>query len=665
MTDVLGVDVGGTFTDFCYLRDGVVHAAKRPSTPSNPADAILAGLAEQGWQPTRVVHGSTVATNTVLERTGARVALITTRGFRDLLVIGRQTRPKLYDLEPSRPPPLVGRDLSFEVDERVAASGEVLTALADAEIERVVAQVVAAKPDAVAVCLLFSYLHPEHEARLGRALRKAGLEVSLSHEVLPEPREFERASTTVLNAYVAPRMHAYLSQLESRLAEAGSKDLAIVQSNGGTLTPAQAGTLAARTLLSGPAAGVAGAFIGASQAGYDQIVTLDIGGTSTDVSLCPGRIPFTSEWSINELPVRLPAVDVQTVGAGGGSIAWLDEGGALHIGPQSAGAVPGPAAYGAGGPATVTDAHLVLGRLAESSFLNGEFPVDAAAAEAALSGLGIGAAVDAAKGVLTVANTVIAAALRLVSVERGFDPAGFTLVAFGGAGPLHACELAEIMRMPRVLIPRHPGIHSAVGMTTAEPMRDYALALPPSTATGIPSPSGRGLGRGRATMAAIEAQLAVLTQRARREMGDAAVLEPAADLRYEGQGYELTVPLRGDFEALLGDFHAAHRQRFGHADPRRLVEAITVRLRARLPGEETATASLEKGGADPSAALTGRRRVHLDTQRDVPVYDRERLLAGNVIDGPALVSQLDSTTLVGAGWRALVDAYGNFVMERR
>jgi N-methylhydantoinase A len=302
----------------------------------------------------------------------------------------------------------------------------------------------------------------------------------------------------------------------------------------------------------------------------------------------------------------------------------------------------------------VTDAHLVLGRLDESSFLNGEFRVDASASQAAVTALGIGAAVDTAKGILTVANTVIASALRLVSVERGFDPAGFTLVAFGGAGPLHACELAEIMRMPRVLVPRYPGIHSAAGMTVAEPMRDYAVALPTSS---------RRIGAD--SMGAIDARLAALTQQARLEMGEAATLEPAVDLRYEGQGYELTVPLRDSLAALLADFHGAHHRRFGHADPGRVVEAITVRLRARLPQNEAASPDLPKAERDALPALSASRTVHLDKPREVPVYDRARLRAGNVIEGPAIVSQLDSTTLVGAGWQATVDAYGNFIMERR
>jgi N-methylhydantoinase A len=428
-----------------------------------------------------------------------------------------------------------------------------------------------------------------------------------------------------------------------------------VQSSGGTLTPAQAGSLAGATLLSGPAAGVAGAFFEAHQAGFDQIITLDIGGTSTDVCLCPGRIPFTSEWSIGDYPVRLPAVDVQTVGAGGGSIAWLDEGGALHIGPQSAGAVPGPAAYGNGGPATVTDAHLVLGRLAADSFLGGGFPVDPDAAGAALGRLEIGGVADTARGILAVANTVIASALRVVSVERGFDPAGFTLFAFGGAGPLHACELAGLMRMPRVLVPRYPGIQSAVGMTVAEPMRDYAVALPPAARLLRDAPS----------IDAIQAQLRLLEEPARREMGDAARLEASVDLRYEGQGYELTVPLRDSAEELLADFHEAHLQRFGHADGDRTVEAVTVRLRARIAQEVQTATELNDGGPDASAARTGSRKVSFDQEHDVPLYDRDRLLAGNIITGPAIIAQLDTTTLVTPGWQATVDVLGNLILERR
>ena len=646
---ILGVDVGGTFTDFVYYDEGRLQVHKRPSTPDNPADSIIAGITERGWHAEQVVHGSTVATNTVLERRGARVAFVTTRGFRDLLEIGRQARPNVYDLEPSRPPPLVPRDLCFEVTERIDYQGNVLQALAPAEIRRLVGEVKAASPEAVAVCLLFSFLNPSHEAMLGSALRQAGFEVSLSSEVLPEMREYERASTTALNAYVGQRMRLYLSDLELRLQKQGSGELSIVQSSGGTLTAAQAGLLAAATLLSGPAAGVAGAFAVAREAGFENVMTFDMGGTSTDVCLCPGRIPYTSEWSIGSLPVRLPAVDVHTVGAGGGSIAWIDEGGALRVGPQSAGADPGPAAYARGGPLTTTDAHLALGRLDESSFLGGRFAVDRGAAQAALAGLGMGSPAKAARGILTVANAVMEKALRVVSVERGFDPADFTLVAFGGAGPLHACELAEALRMPRVLVPRYPGVLSAMGMVWADAMRDYATAVP---ASGPQSGNLRAL-------------LAPLVQRARAEMGERALLEPAVDLRYAGQGYELTVPWGGgDTSALPEAFRAEHQQRYGHADPARSVELVTLRLRARLPGVRAEQALMPKGGPDPKKALLGRRKLALETTVDAPVYDRERLLAGNLIDGPAIVTQLDSTTLVLPGWQAAVDSNGNLVIER-
>ncbi len=734
---ILGVDVGGTFTDFYYFADGRLQVHKRPSTPSNPGDSILAGISERGWRPDSVVHGSTVATNTVLERRGARVAFITTRGFRDLLEIGRQARPRVYELEPRRPPAIAPRDLCFEAAERIDYEGNALLSLEEAEIERVVREVVATKPDAVAVCLLFACLNPDHEQRLGKALREAGLDVSLSSEVLPEIREYERASTTVLNAYVGPRMRTYLGELDSRLREAGCDSLSIVQSSGGTLTASQASSLAAATLLSGPAAGVAGAFAVASHAGFDHIVSFDMGGTSTDLCLCPGRIPFTSEWSIAGLPVRLPAVDVHTVGAGGGSIAWLDEGGALRVGPQSAGATPGPAAYRHGGPATTTDAQLVLGRLDQSSFLGGSFEVDRAASKAALAALSIGSAETAARGVITVANAVMEKALRVVSVERGYDPADFTLVAFGGAGPLHACELADAVRIRRVLIPRHPGVLSAMGMLWADAMRDYSAPLPGSLSASTDL---------KAFATRLESHLTTLQQRALDEMGPAALLEPALDLRYQGQGYELTVPWTPDkvlplpagegwgegitepstatnpsahannlsaseasplprkregqgkstptpstathslslanklstadapplpegtggcaVRSLIDAFHAEHQRRYGHADPSRTLESVTLRLRARIPAQRVEEPPIAPGTADASAAVVGRRSLVLEQKVEAPVYDRERLLAGNFIAGPAIVSQMDSTTLISEGWQATVDEQGNLILEK-
>ena len=651
---ILGVDVGGTFTDFYFLTDSGLQIHKRPSSPSNPAESILEGIAEMGWQPGEVVHGTTVATNTVLERKGAKVAFVTTKGFKDLLQIGRQARPKIYDLEPTRPPLLVPPALCFEVAERVDYEGNVLEPLRSDGIERLLQDLSAARPDAVAVCLLFAHLNPGHERHIGERLRREGFEVVLSSHVLPEPREYERASTTVLSAYVAPRLRGYLSELEAGLAGLGTSHLSIVQSSGGTVTASQARDLAASTLLSGPAAGVSGAVSIGQRVGLQNLITVDIGGTSTDVCLAPGRVPFTNEWSIAGLPVRLPAVDIHTVGAGGGSLAWVDEGGALRVGPSSAGADPGPAAYGRGGPATITDAQLVLGRLDESSFLGGRFAVDAAASRRAMEALDIGSAMEAARGVVSVANTVISAALRVVSVERGFDPTDFAIVAFGGAGPLHACELAEALSMRTVLVPRYPGVLSALGMTASEPMRDYSAPL-----------VTRVEGDGAELHAILEKRLAELSQRARDELGSEAVLEPSVDMRYEGQGYELTVPMLGsDVSALVTGFHEQHRVRYGHDSLQRGVEAVTLRLRARLPKPSQPDVIIGRGGKDPSAAIMSHRRVVIDRPTDVPVLHRDALLAGNEIEGPAIVSQVDSTTFIRPGWRASVQSAGDMLLEK-
>ena len=652
----LGVDVGGTFTDFYFVRDGVVEVHKRPSTPANPSRAIIEGIRELGWAPDGVVHGSTVATNTVLERTGARVALVATKGFEDLLEIGRQARPRLYELEPSRQPSLVPRDLCFGAPERLDYRGKVVNALKPRELRRLVSTIRKRNPESVAVCLLFAFLNAGHEVEVGDALRDAGYEVSLSSEVAPEPREYERASTTVLSAYVGPRVRHYLEDLRAGLRELGCDDLAIVQSNGGTLPAERAGRQAASTLLSGPAAGVAGAFALAQEIGFPRVITFDMGGTSTDVCLCDGRVPFTSEWAIADVPVRLPAVDVHTVGAGGGSIARLDEGGALLVGPQSAGAEPGPAAYGRGGPATTTDAHLVLGRLGSASLLGGRFPVDRKTAERALRDLGFPTAEQAAGGVIEVANVVMARAMRVVSVERGHDPADFTLVAFGGAGPLHACELAEALDIPRVLVPPYPGLMSAIGMTQADTTRDYASALLET------HPPARDVAM---LMPLLQDKMVAMTFRAEFELGRRSEFELSVDMRYEGQGHELNVPWSGrDAGQLVDDFHDLHQRRYGHHNREQAVELITFRLRARIPRATLSSIEVEAGGANPIEAKTGERAVTLTSTEDVPVYQRDRLRAGNVIAGPAIVEQVDSTTLIPPGWTAIVHPTGTLVLTR-
>lgn len=663
---VLGVDVGGTFTDFLLWQNGRLTVYKRPSTPDDPSRAVLAGLGEVGWVPDEIVHGSTVATNAVLERKGARTALITTKGFRDVLVIGRQTRPKLYDLEPRRPPPLVPDELRLEADERLDHKGRVLQALDPDEVERLLDQLERRRAESLAVCFLFSFLEPAHERLVREAARRRGLAVSASFEVLPEYREYERTSTTVLNAYVAPVMERYLARLAAGLERRGTQRLRVMQSNGGSASARAAGRQAVRTLLSGPAGGVAGAFRVAREAGVDRIITLDMGGTSTDVCLCDGAVPFTAESTIDGLPVRVPTVDVHTVGAGGGSIARIDAGGALRVGPESAGADPGPACYGRGDQPTVTDAHLVLGRLLPERFLDGRMALSVDAARRALRSLARAFGGDlerAAASVVRVANANMERALRVISVERGHDPRRFTLVAFGGAGPLHACELAEALGIPRVLIPLFPGVLSAYGMAAAPVAHDEAQAY---LAPVLPDD--------RTFCRKLERGFAQLEGRARRALERQGMrrmrVARALDLRYAGQSYELTVPVAstpGGCEPgrLLTAFHRAHRRRYGHAEPSRAVEAVALRVRAEAPGASVRLALLPRGDSDPERARLGRRLVWFAGRwRATPAYERERLRAGARLRGPALIVQFDATTAIPPGWNARVDGRGHLLMER-
>ena len=674
-TVCLGVDVGGTFTDFLLWENGRLSVYKRPSTPDDPARAVLAGLEEAGWAPEEVVHGSTVATNAVLERKGARTALITTQGFRDLLAIGRQTRPKLYDLAPRRPPPLVPDSLRLEADERLDHRGRVLQALRPREVRELIDRLAARGVESLAVCFLFSFLNPEHERMVRDAARRRGIRCSASFEVLPEYREYERTSTTVLNAYVAPVVERYLSRLEEGLPK-GSR-LRVMQSNGGSASAKSAGPLAVRTVLSGPAGGVAGAFRLAREASsvsggsFDRIITLDMGGTSTDVCLCDGEIPFTAEATIDGLPLRIPTVDVHTVGAGGGSIARIDAGGALRVGPESVGADPGPACYGQGNEPTVTDAHLLLGRLLPDRFLGGRMLLSVAAARRALRPLARpynGSIERAAASVLRVANASMERALRTISVERGHDPRRFTLVAFGGAGPLHACELAEALAIPRVLVPPFPGVLSAFGMAAAPTTRDEVQAfLAP-----VPSDGQAAIARRlERAFRRLEAQ----ATRALASEGGRIKMRRALDLRYRGQSYELTVPVAStangcDPARFLPAFHRAHRRRYGHAEPSRDVEVVAVRVRAETPRRVgVRLPRLPKGDRDPKRAQLERRQVWFASgagvrPRATRVYERELLRAGDRLRGPALVLQLDATTALPPGWRGTVDGVGNLVLER-
>ena len=665
---LLGVDIGGTFTDFVYWDGAAVRIAKRPSTPQQPAQAVLDGIRALGWDPDEVIHGSTVATNTLLTRRGARTALITTHGFRDTLVIGRQARPLLYALHPTRPGPLAPDRLRFEVRERVAADGSVLRPLEDADVTAVLDRARKRGATALAICLLFSFRNPAHEARIEAMAKAAGFEVSVSHRVLPEPREYERMSTTVANAYVAPAMRRYLTELEEGLRRRRPVRLRVMQSNGGSLSAGRAGHEAVRTVLSGPAGGVAGAFRAAQDAGFSHVITLDMGGTSTDVSLCPGRMLERTDLTLEGIPIKTPALDIHTVGAGGGSIAWLDSGGALRVGPQSAGADPGPAAYGRGTAPTVTDAHVVLGRLRPDRFLGGAMQLDVARADEAVGTLvhAFGGNIRrAAQAIVDVANANMARALRVISVERGFDPEAFALLAFGGAGPLHACDLADEVGIYTVVIPPSPGVLSAMGMLQADVTKDEAEAvLIPVVADA------------RGPVPALERAFRRLQHRARTALAAdgyrrAVRIERSADLRYTGQSHELPVPLGANVSAagIRRALAGAHEERFGHADTERAVEVVVARVKARAAGFRTP--------ADASAAPSGTGVKPEDTapaaQSEQVVWNRARRTA--IIDrahvqrrglrGPAILTQMDSTILVPPGWQAHVHPSGALILRRQ
>ena len=656
---IVGVDIGGTFTDIVVVRDGSMEVYKLPTTPQGPATAVLRGMRELGLgYGTAIVHGSTVATNALLERKGARTALVTTRGFEDVLEIGRQNRSRLYDLFVTRPAPLVPSDWRLGASERVDSSGRVVELFAEAEATRLAKRIQAGGIEAVEVCFLFSFLNPEHERMMKRALEQsgAGAYVYLSSEVLPEYREYERTSTTVINAYIAPVVHRYVSELEREIG-AG---LRIMQSSGGWVTPNAVLARPVQSISGGPAAGVIGAFHLAQRAGFSQVIGFDMGGTSTDVSLCPGRVLETNEWSLGGLPIRTPALDVYSVGAGGGSIARIDPGGALLVGPESAGADPGPACYGKGSLPTVTDANLVLGRLDPEGFLGGKLSLQPQRAEEALRplaqrmGLSL---VEAAAGVVQVANAHMEGAVRVVSVERGYDPRDFTLVAFGGAGPMHARELAQALGIPRVLVPPHPGVLSALGMTIAPVARDYAATVMLRQAT---------LGKG-----AIDVAFDRLLEQGRQDMeamGVAAGQVTAAralDMRYVGQSNELTVPYGGEpLEEVIEAFHGAHEERYGYGDRARPIEVVNVRLKMWSASPRPAQARQRARGADPGHAALGSRSALFDGRPcETAIYARERLKCGNLVPGPAILFQYDSTTVVPPGWSAQVDGFLNLIIS--
>ena len=642
----LGVDVGGTFTDLVAVADGTVRVEKVASTPDAPERAVTDGLAavEDHAPPASLAffgHGTTVATNAVLEGEFAETALVTTAGFRDALEIGRQDRPDIYDLHGSKPDPVVPRDRRYEVPERLDERGAVRQPL-DEDAVRAIADDIEA--DSVAVAFLFAFENPAHERRAGELLREAGVDsVSLSSDVLPEIREYERTLATALNAALRPPMGEYLGRLGTELESAGvAAPLRVMGSDGGVIDGSTARERPVETLLSGPAAGVRGAAYVADRLDRPDVLTMDMGGTSCDVSLVEGGDPLvTRDVTVGEYPVAVPMVDVHTVGAGGGSIARVDEGGALRVGPASAGADPGPVCYGRGGEApTVTDAHCVLGRIDPEAFpgdVGGALEATEAALESLGDCLGVGSR-EAAAGVLEVANANTARALRVVSVERGYDAREFALVAFGGAGPLHAASVADAVGVPEVLVPRSAGVLSAFGLLVSDLTRERSTSRVRPWET--------------VEAGDLEAQFREF-ERAGEEGVPAdlpTVHERVLDLRYAGQSFDLRVeaPSPVDDEALSAvaeRFHERHAERYGHAAPGEPLELVTVRVRTRGVVDPPA---LEVPGAagDPDDAIRETRTVRFEADHETPVYERGALPTGASVEGPAIVEGPDATAVV-------------------
>ncbi|WP_072806191.1 hydantoinase/oxoprolinase family protein [Rhodococcoides yunnanense] len=679
----VGVDAGGTFTDICAIdaTTGQLYTHKVSSTPADPSSAVVQGVAEllttlagTEWakQVEFFAHGSTVATNALLEKKGAKTALITTAGFRDLLEIARQRRPSLYDLTARKPETLVKRRHRFEVDERLDYNGNTLRELDEAEVRSVVEHLAEQDLDAVAICFLYSYVDPKNEQFVADILAEIAphLFVSTSHEVIPEFREYERMSTTVLNSYVGPVVSKYLENLRSKVQDLGiDTDVHITQSNGGIISLETAKSQPARMMLSGPSTGLVAATHIGSLIGEPNMITFDMGGTSTDAALIhDGTLDLAQDSEVDGYPLRTPMLDITTVGAGGGSIAWIDSGGALKVGPQSAGADPGPACYGRQDEhASVTDANVVLQTQNPTHLLGGRLPIDAEASRTAVGRLASTLGLDVeyvADGIIRIVTANMAKAIRVISVQRGHDPRDYVLTAFGGAGPLHAARLARELSIPKIIVPPAPGVMCAYGLMVTDLRTDLSLTKI------VDLHSSR---RGE-----IEAAVDYLTTEATRwfEREDIAVqdrqLSVTADMRYAGQNYEISVEMDTDtiddtmINAILAKFEAAHQALYGYTVPDAVVQAVTFRSAATGKVVQAATRPAETLDVDASGGVVGSRPVYFGADEgrvDTPIYDRAALVAGQRITGPAVIEQMDSTTVVLPGQHAHIDAYANIVIE--
>jgi N-methylhydantoinase A len=647
----IAIDTGGTFTDCVYLSEGQFQILKIPSTPLDPGAAVWNAVQQIAkGQKAEVRHGTTVGTNTLLERKGARVAFVTTAGFEDTIAIGRQARAELYNWFWTPEPPLAPDAMRIGVAERTGSDGTVLCVLTETELARLRDTVAKLQPEAVAVSLLFSFANPENEQKVGAVLRELGVPISLSHEILPEFREYERGATVLINAYLQPKMQNYLQRLDEQIHTGGSR-LHVMQSSGGIISAPVAVREPVRTILSGPAGGVVGASAVARAAGFRRILTFDMGGTSTDVALVDTErgLQTTTESEVMGMPVAVPMLNIHTVGAGGGSLASFDRGGALKVGPESAGAVPGPICYGSGTQPTVTDANLLLGRFGANGLLGGEMRLDKERAqhyfEAAKGPL---PEVEIfAEGIIRVVDAHMEKALRKISVEQGYDPREFVLVSFGGAGPLHACALARALQIPQVLVPAMPGALSAFGIFTSNVVRGYSrtVMLKPEDSS-------------------LEQHFATLESLGYREMGGEGLTPTAirtADLRYAGQGYELTVNWDSNF---LEHFHGEHERRYGYADRQRTVEVVNVRVQMIADAEEYKAQCFELQNGNGQGAAMGTKPIYFQNQQwTATVYDRERLGAGDVLTGPAIITEYSATTFVPPHCTVKVDSSLNLVID--
>ncbi len=690
----IAIDTGGTFTDCVWIERGRLRMLKVFSTPADPSKAIVEALRKIVDKQERdreliLLHGTTVGTNTLLERTGARTALVTTAGFQDAIEIGRQARPKLYDFFFDRIEPLVPKDLRFGVNERTAADGEILTTPTPQELCTFVEQLAAAKPESVAISFLFSFANPKNELTAATALNSLTVPLSISHQILPEFREYERTSTVVINAYLQPVMQHYLENLEDRLSASGSRlsenaarpgseagsrkpeaglRIFVMQSSGGITALSTAAREPARTVLSGPAGGVIGALTTARASGFDRIIAFDMGGTSTDVSLVENEIKTATDAQIAGLPVAVPMLDIHTVGAGGGSLARFDAAGVLRVGPESAGADPGPICYGRGLQPTVTDANLLLGRLQPTRFLGGDFTLDldrtrritAEWLKKKSSKLTLD---QFAAGVIRVVNATMEKAIRVVSIERGRDPRHFALVAFGGAGGLHACALAEALSIPQLIIPALPGALSALGILASDVVKDYSRTVLWRVAKKIPA-------------AQLNQEFATLEKTAAADFRTESwpgkeQYERTVDLRYRGQGYELNLPFTKN---LLRDFEQEHHRRYGYSHPAREVELVTLRLRAivkspqlRIKADHAGTGAL----ARPGRAKLGRpyelkAPVEFEGKKlETKIYSRDDLRPGQKYTGPAIITEYSATTVIPPGKRFYLDRASNLIVNIR